>query len=274
MSENTQTQTPANAEAEVKEKAEKQAEHNAKMQKIAVLGVKTAQTFLGLDLKVGNSKREAIIKASKQFDINDKEQLDTFLDAYRGEYIAKKQAEGTAAVRKSEAKIVLLTIAIKGVEAVEKMGGEWNDFVNECRAIAGKKPEVNAVNNNAQAGTGAVVAKKIRNVGQSQVDNMAEKADVLSITQNHQVIAANIAAMAEKPGFEVGLMQTAHAALLELVDRTQDEFWKKHGTAIVADISEVLAAAKRAATDAVNAAHKIKEDSKVEVPETAANAAQ
>jgi hypothetical protein len=269
MSENTENQTTEQAIVEANQKAETIAEHNARLQKIAVIGVKTAQAFMAVDLKIGQTKREALIKASKQFDVTNKEELDTFLSGYAGEYIAKRQSEGTAATRKSEAKIVLLTIALKGVEAVEKMGGEWNDFMNQCREIAGRKPVENKVNNNAQDGKGAEAKKIVRNIGQSQVDNMAEKAEVLSTTQNYQVIQANIAAMAEKPGFEVALMQAAHSALLEILERTQDEFWKKNAESMLAEAAEILAAAKRAATDAVEAAHAAKENSKVAAAEPA-----
>ena len=226
-------------------------------------GVKVAEGFLGAELKLGNTKRELLSKAYA--DIKSDDELTEFLEGFAEGFKAKGQSDNTVAVRKSEAKMIYKA-SRKNPEAFKNLGGEWNNFVTECRKLVAEVPAANKpVDNKAQDGKGVEPEKKdrkSRKVSAAQVDKIADKATELNQTQNFQVISANIEAMAEKPGFEVALMQTAHGALLQIEESTQDEFWKKRVTPLITEIAKILADAKKAAADAVALSHGVKESSK------------
>jgi hypothetical protein len=253
--ENNQVETNA-----VTETAKPEVKSNAEWLKIQESGKKAAKDFLSADIKHGQTKRKIVIGAAKVIGA-DADKLDAFLTGYALGLVELKYKDASIAVLKSNLKTVLVACHKIGAETIETLPGEWNDFVAECRA---RVAALNPATPPAAKSQGGNVTNNSRKVSEKEVDSVAEKAQRMSVAQNHQVIQANIKAMAEKPNFEVGMMQNIHASLLELAEKSQDDFWRKNAESLLEQVSKILADSKAAAEAAAKVANAAKEDSKVD----------
>jgi hypothetical protein len=235
---------------------------NELLVKITESGRKAANDFLSADIKHGKTKRTIVIKAAKLIGA-DGDKLEAFLTGYALGLVDLKYKDASIAVLKSNLKTVLVACHKIGVETIDTLPGEWNDFVSECRArVAALAPVGTPVTTKKNQGGNTTNAN--RKVSEKEVDSVADKAQRMSVAQNHQVIAANIAAMAEKPNFEIGLMSGIKDSLMQIAKKSQDGFWIKNAELILLDVSKILDDAKAAAEAAATATQAVKEDSKAD----------
>ena len=229
-------------------------------------GEKAAISFMAYDLKAGEAKKALLVKAAGTLDT--KAKLEAWLDGFKAAYLAKGASQDSANNRRSEAKAIILAFQKIDEGARNNLPGGYHDLVSACREIVKAEP-AKAANNKAEEQRESDKERKQRSVGAKQVDAMAEKAGQLSLTQADQIIRANIQAMADKPGFEITLMRQVHEALLQIEEGTGDEFWKQQVKPLLDTVSDILAAAKRSAEEAVNAAHRAKQEPQHNQPEAA-----
>jgi hypothetical protein len=248
------------AKPETKPEQSEAVKSNAEWLAISEMGKKAAKDFLSADIKHGQTKRKIVIAAAKVIGA-DADKLDAFLTGYQLQLVELKYKDSSIAVLKSNLKTVLVACHKIGAEVIETLPGEWNDFVTECRervaALNPASPPVITKKNQ-----GGNVSNANRKVSEKEVDSVADKAQRMSVTQNHQVISANIAAMAEKPNFELGLMANIREALLKIANTSQDDFWINNADNLLESVDKILADAKAATEAAVTATQAAKEDSK------------
>ena len=242
---------------------------NAEWLKIQESGKKAAKDFYSADIKHGQTKRKIVLAAAKVIGA-DADKLDAFLTGYALGLVELKYKDSSISVLKSNLKTVIVACHKIGQETVETLPGEWNDFVRECATrVAALNPASPPVI--TKKNQGGNVTNANRKVSEKEVDSVADKAQRMNVTQNHQVIAANIAAMAEKPNFEIGLMSGIKDALEKIAKRSQDDFWIKNAESMLEQVSAILDDAKAATEAAVTATQAAKEDSKESVIEAETN---